>query len=164
MMQTRDLEYVIKAHSEMAKKPSNAIRFWDQKTPYHIHPIWCAAMILHETSLPEDIRVNGSQALLYHDILEDTTASLPPWLSERVRGLVAGMTFDSSKDEWGNLWKRDKEIRLLKVYDKTSNRMDSIWMGPQRREQHVAHLIKLVDDVQNNYGDLHILKFARTQY
>ena len=164
MIQVRDFEYVMKAHTEMAKKEANTVRMWDQRTPYHFHPIWCATTILHETSLPEGIRVDGSQALLYHDILEDTVASLPSWLSERVKGFVEGMTFHSSEDEWKDLWNRDKEVRLLKVYDKTSNLLDGVWMKPQRRDQHIAHLKKLVADVRENYGNLNILKIAETQY
>mgnify|MGYP001592156237 CR=1 FL=1 len=164
MTQSRDFEYVMKAHTDGAKKEASATRMWDQRTPYHFHPIWCATTILHETSLPESIRIDGSQALLYHDIVEDTIAPLPDWLSDRVRRLVNEMTFHSSEDEWENLWNRDKEVRLLKVYDKTSNLLDGVWMNPQRRAQHVAHLRKLVADVRGNYGDLNILKIAETQY
>ena len=154
----------MKAHSEMAKKETNINRMWDQKTPYYFHPIWCATTILHETSLPENIRMDGSLSLLYHDILEDTNASLPDWLSNRVRGLVEGMTFHSSEDEWENLWNRDKEVRLLKLYDKTSNLLDGVWMTPQRRNQHTTHLKRLIADVRENYGNLNILKIAETLY
>lgn len=160
-MDARDLAYIIDAHSN---KSGNRTRKWDMKTPYYVHPIWCAAMILHETSLPGDIRKDGSQALLYHDVLEDTTAGLAPWLSGRVRSLTMGMTFDSSEDEWENLWKRDKEVRLLKVYDKTSNLLDGIWMTPERREKHVTHLRRLVEDVEGNYGGLNILNVAKTLF
>lgn len=161
MLDQRDLIYIIKAHTEKARDPNNITRKWDEKTPYYNHSIWGATTILHETSLPEDTRVDGSQALLYHDVPEDTTAELPAWLSNRVKGLILGMTFDSSEDEWENLWNRDKEVRLLKVYDKTSNMLDSVWMKPERREQHKTHLIRLIDDVEHNYGDLNILKIAR---
>lgn len=164
MIEVRDLDYVIRAHSEMAKKEANATRMWDQRTPYHFHPIWCATTILHETSLPEDLRMDGSQALLYHDVVEDTTAPLPSWLSEKVKGLVSDMTFNSSEDEWENLWSRSQEARLLKVYDKTSNLLDGVWMKPQRRDQHVDHLKRLVKDVRSNYGNLNILKIAETKY
>lgn len=163
-MELRDLDYIIQAHTVHARKISNATRKWDNKTPYFIHPIWCATMILHETTLPEEIRKDGSQALLYHDVLEDTNEPLPAWLSPRVISLIRNMTFGLSEDEWLNLWGKDKEIRLLKVYDKTSNILDGSWMAARRRQKHIAHLKKLVADVRRNYGDLNILKIAETQY
>jgi len=160
MLDQRDLIYVINAHTENIRDSGSTTRKWDGKTPYHVHPIWGATTILHETSLPEDTRVDGSQAFLYHDVPEDTTVELPLWLSDRVKGLIFGMTFDSSEDEWENLWNRDKEIRLLKVYDKTSNMLDSVWMEPERREKHKAHLARLINDAYQNYGDLNIIKIA----
>ena len=162
MIEVKDLVYVIDAHTNRAVRPDKSTRMWDGKTPYHMHPIWCATTILHDTSLSEEIRRYGSQALLYHDILEDTTAGLPEWLSPEVRELVRGMTFKSSEDEWENLWERSQEVRLLKAYDKTSNLLDSVWMKPERKIQHQNHLRKLVEDVQRNYGDLNILRIAKT--
>ena len=162
MIETRDLVYVIDAHTNKAKKPVNSTRMWDKITPYYMHPLWCATMILHETSLLEELRINGSQALLYHDVLEDTMAELPEWLLERIKDLVHGMTFKSSEDEWENLWKRDKEVRLLKMYDKTSNLLDGVWIKPERKIQHINHLRKLSSDIRGNYGNLNIIRIART--
>jgi len=162
MIELKDLAYVIDAHTNKAIRPDKATRMWDNTTPYHMHPIWCATTILYDTSLSERIRKNGSQALLYHDVLEDTTAGLPDWLSLDVRRLVQGMTFKSSEDEWENLWERGQEIKLLKTYDKTSNLLDSVWMKPERKVQHQTHLRKLVEDVQRNYGNLNILRIAKT--
>jgi len=161
-MELRDLSYVIEAHDKKARKPENRVRNFDNQTPYSIHPIWCASMIRQEPSLPEKMRLNGSQALLYHDVSEDTTAELPEWLSDDVKGLVSELTFESSEDEWETLWNKDKQIRLLKLYDKTSNIMDSVWMKPERRQQHLTHLKKLCEDVEQNYGELNITRFART--
>ena len=64
MIKTRDITYIINAHTNKAKKPENTTRMFDGKTPYYVHPIWCATMILQETSLPEYLRREGSQALL----------------------------------------------------------------------------------------------------
>ncbi|MFH1917249.1 MAG: hypothetical protein ABIJ21_08370 [Nanoarchaeota archaeon] len=80
-MRQRILNYNIEAHQDHPRKPSNASRKWDGRTPYYIHPIWCATMLATETTLSEKIRLEGIHALLYHDILEDTTQSLPEWLS-----------------------------------------------------------------------------------
>lgn len=163
-MDVRDLSYVIEAHDKRARKPENRVRNFDKQTPYSIHPIWCASMIRQEPSLSEDVRLKGSQALLYHDVLEDTTAELPEWLSDDVRTLVSELTFESSEDEWKTLWNEDKQIRLLKLYDKVSNMMDSVWMKPKRRQQHLIHLRKLCEDVEKNYGELNITKFSRTLF
>lgn len=160
-MEQRDLAYIIDAHTNKARKPENKVRRWDNKTFYYIHPIWCATTLLHETSLPESIRGEGSQALLYHDVLEDTTAELPIWLSKKVKFLIKEMTFNSSEDEWKMLWDKDKQVRLLKLYDKVSNMTDGIWMEQTRRQQHLKHLRKLHENVEQNYGELNIVRFAR---
>jgi len=161
-MEIRDLAYVIEAHETKAREPENKFRSFDDRTPYSVHPIWCASMIRQEPSLPEDVRLRGGQALLYHDVPEDTTAELPDWLDDDVRTLVSELTFESSEDEWANVWDRGKEVRLLKLYDKVSNILDSVWMAPDRRLQHLTHLRKLCDDVERNYGELNITKLART--
>lgn len=163
-MEIRDLSYVIDAHNKKARKPENRFRNFDNKTPYYIHPIWCASMIRQEPSLSEDIRLKGSQALLYHDVPEDTTAELPEWLNNDVRTLISQLTFESSEDEWKNIWNRDKNVRLLKLYDGVSNVLDSIWMKTERRKQHLIHLRKLCEDVERNYGELNITKLARTLF
>lgn len=164
MIETRDIFYIIDAHTNKAREPTNTVRMFDGETPYYVHPIWCATMLSQETALSEDLRKKGSQALLYHDVLEDTYAGLPDWISSKVSTLIKDMTFDSSEDEWKNLWERAMEVKLLKAYDKTNNLLDSSWMKPERRIQHVTHLKKLVDDVEKNYGDLNILKLARDLY
>jgi len=161
-METKDLAYIIWAHTDEPRKPGNRYRKWDSRTPYYIHPIWCATMILQETSLPEDLRRNGSLALLYHDVLEDTTAGLPGWLSEDVGLLVSEMTFKSSEDEWENLWQRDERVRLLKLYDKTSNLLDGVWMTHDKRAHHLRHLRRIYEDVKAKYGELNITKLAST--
>ena len=162
MIDLKDLNYVIHAHTSLVRDPSKKVRQWDQTTPYFVHPLWCATTLLHETSLPEDLRRDGSQALLYHDVLEDTTAKLPDWLSQRVVLFIQGMVFQSSEEEWKHLWNREKEIRLLKLYDKTSNLLDGDWMIPERKKQHQAHLRRLSDDVYTHFGDLHIISLAKT--
>lgn len=163
-MDKRDLTYIIQAHDDKSRDPRNRFRKWDRRTPFYIHPIWCASMIRQETSLSEETRIQGSQVLLYHDVLEDTEAGLPKWVSGEVKSLVYGMTFESSEDEWENLWERSREIRLLKLYDKVNNLMDGIWMKQGRRQQHLDHLKKLCEDVEKNYGELNITRLARTLF
>ena len=151
----------INAHSRPIK-PSKAVRKWDGQTPYSVHPIWCAMMILHETALPEDIRADGSQALLFHDVLEDTLAELPDYLSARVKELVSDMTFESSDEEMVKVWDKSIEVKLLKLYDKVSNLMDSSWMSEQKLKRYQEYTLKLAREVEMAYGMLNIIKLAES--
>ena len=160
-MELRDIRFIMDAHNNKAKKVKPQVRKWDGKTPYYVHPIWCASMILQETNLPEKLRVNGSQALLYHDVLEDTEAELPEWLSKEVKELILDMTFESSHEEREKVWEKSQQIRLLKLYDKVSNIMDCIWMSTKAIEIHKKHLKKLAEDVEKNYGEINIVKLAK---
>lgn len=161
-MELRDIGFIIDAHNNKAKNVNPQVRKWDGKTPYYVHPIWCASMLLQETQLPEEIRLNGSQALLYHDVLEDTDAGLPGWLSQEVKELILDMTFASSQEEREKVWEKSQQIRLLKLYDKVSNMFDGIWMSPQAIKIHKEHLKKLTIDVEKNYGGINIVKMAKT--
>lgn len=155
------INFCIRAHATQATKPSKAVRKWDGRTPYGIHPIWCAMTLLSETTLPEEIRVNGAQALLLHDILEDTTAELPDDTPTEVRALVEGMTFDSSDEEMQLIWDRSLEIKLLKIYDKVSNLLDGSWMPVEKQARYAAYLLRLCDEVELHYGKLNIIQIAR---
>ena len=150
----------ISAHN-FPVKPSKAVRKWDGKTPYSVHPIWCATMILHETALAEDIRVDGSQALLFHDVLEDTLAELPNYLSDRVKKLVQDMTFESSDEEMLKVWDKPIEVKLFKLYDKVSNLMDASWMSPEKLRKYREYTNRLTQEVQTHYGELNIVKLAK---
>lgn len=149
------------AHADHAKKPSMAVRRWDGRTPYGIHPLWCGLTLLHETTLPKSLREAGAVALFYHDALEDTDMVLPK-LTKRVERLVRGMTFASSQEEEQKVWRRSKEVRLLKLCDKVSNLLDGAWMTPERRERYLAYTLRLAEDVERNYGSLNIIRIARS--
>lgn len=157
----KHLSYVINAHNNLAKKARNRVRLWDKKTPYSIHPIWCAMTILTETSLPKQLRENGCLALLYHDILEDTNAKLPSTLHINVRSLVVEMTFTKGiTQEMREVWEKEPEVKLLKLYDKVSNLLDSSWMSPEEFRLYLNHTRKLADYVKMQYGLLNIVKIA----
>lgn len=162
-MESRDFEWVIKAHTQYPRKPKMATRKWDGKTPYHIHPSWCATTLLTETSLPEDLRQDGALALLYHDVLEDTNLGLPPWLSARVHSLILDMTFyGGSQEEMEKIWGKSSEVKLLKLYDKVSNLMDGAWMSAEKREEYVKYTLRLCKDVEDHFGaGLTITKIAK---
>ncbi|MBI2542738.1 MAG: hypothetical protein HYW24_00945 [Candidatus Aenigmarchaeota archaeon] len=156
------LQYIIHAHRNHSTNTHKAVRYWDMKTPYSIHPIWCAMTLLTETSLPEATRENGSLALLYHDILEDTTVELPEYLPERVRYLVQEMTFEEgSAQEMREIWSKESEVKLLKLYDKVSNSLDGIWMTPEKYRQYNEYVRRLLHEVEAEYGELNIVKIGR---
>lgn len=155
------IEYSMDSHSRFSTKESNATRKWDGETPYGVHPTWCAMTLLHETRLPAELRKSGAEALALHDVLEDTTRPLPEKTSERVRQLVDGMTFESSRSEMQLIWDRSPEIRLLKLYDKVSNIMDGAWMSQEKRAAYLSYTKRLADDVERNFGALTIVKIAR---
>ena len=58
-------------------------------------PIWCGMTLLTETRLPEEIRFTGYQALIWHDVLEDTNLPLPDGTDLEVIRLVQEMTYQS---------------------------------------------------------------------
>jgi len=154
--------FVVAAHAEKPRRPENAIRRWDGKTPYAAHPIWCATMLMTESSLPEHVRAIGCQALLLHDILEDTTADLPDSVSEEVCALVREMTFPGgSREEVQEVWLRSDLCKLFKLYDKVSNCLDGAAFSDERWNQYSAYTLKLADFVESKWGQLHIVRIAR---
>jgi len=156
------IEYIIDAHEHHAKKPKKALRYWDMKTPYFIHPLWCATTISTETELDETTRKEGALTLLYHDVVEDTTKPLPDTLSDRVKELVGHMTFEGgSAEEMEKIWEKPIEVKLYKLYDKVSNLLDGAWMKPEKKAKYVAYTKKLCEEVESTYGDLHIVKMAK---
>ncbi|BCY16298.1 MAG: hypothetical protein GYA12_11760 [Chloroflexi bacterium] len=154
------INHAIAAHIENPKSPEDAIRFWDKKTPYVIHPIWCGMTLLTETKLPEDIRLPGYQALIWHDVLEDTNLSLPDGTDAVVARLVGEMTFASFKEEQELIDSKEDLIKLLKLYDKTSILLDATWMKDEKWKNLVDYTLKLRQFVLDTYGDLNIVKIA----
>ena len=160
---TESIVYCFRSHAEQPEKPSKAVRKWDGRTPYGIHPTWCAMTLLAETNLPESFREAGAQALLFHDILEDTTAELPEGTPDEVIRLVKEMTFASSDEEMQQIWSKPIEVKLLKLYDKTSNLLDGSWMSIEKRDRYGIYLLDLCAEVERHYGEfkLNIVDIAR---
>lgn len=156
----KHIDWVINAHQKHPKKPGNALRFWDMKTPYAIHPIWSAMTILTETRLDEKTRYNGALTLLYHDVLEDTNKKLPSSLTSEVKQQVQNMTFKDISEEMEHVWKKGNYIILLKLYDKVSNLMDSVWMKEKEAKEYKDYTRKLCQAVLKHYGNLNITKIA----
>ena len=155
------LQHTVRAHSHFPHTPRDAARLWDKRTPYAIHPIWCAMTLLTETTLPENIRYHGYLALLWHDTLEDTSLPLPNDIHPAVRQLVEEMTFANLDDEFAHLWTRSDTTKLLKLYDKVSQFLDGTWLSDTRWHQLLEHTRKLQTFVEATYGELNIVKIAR---
>ena len=155
------INHAITAHSKYPNSPKDSIRYWDKATPYAIHPIWCAMTLLTETTLPENIRLDGYQALLWHDTLEDTNLPLPANTRQQVKTLVEEMTFDSFEQEMLDVWEKSNITKLLKLYDKVSNLLDGVWMNEQKLEQMKKYTRRLTEFVESAYGELNIVKFAK---
>ncbi len=137
-------------------------RKFDNITPYAVHPLWCMTTILAEPLLPQHLRYKGAQALLFHDVIEDTNVSLPSELNDYVVSLIQDMTFESSAEEMAKIWEKPRFVQLLKLYDKTSNFMDGTWMSFEKREIYKVYIRLLIDNLSDEYEDLNIFKIARS--
>lgn len=156
------IRHAIAAHGDHWKTEKDAVRFHDKKTPYAVHPIWCATTILAEPDLTDEIRRIGYRVLLWHDTLEDTELALPRSTDPEIAGLVREMTFSSFDEETRELWTRSERVKLFKLYDKVSNLLDGGWMTNEKWNRYVEHTRKLASDVEESrWGDLNILKIAR---
>jgi (p)ppGpp synthase/HD superfamily hydrolase len=159
----RAILYANAAHSRHGRSPRDAVRFHDCTTPYVVHPLWCAASVLQEPALPMEFRRVASVALLWHDVLEDTTSSLPQDASLEVVRLVEGMTFSSFDEEQDQVWCRTPDVKLLKLYDKVSNLLDGSWMKADKWNAYVDYTLRLALEVERHFShlDLSIVKIAR---
>ncbi|GEM_PF-799921 len=157
----RVVEFVLRVHDKQATRPHKRIRFIDGKTPYGIHPLWCAFSILAEERLTEEVRVLGFWVLSGHDVLEDTTAKPLKNCPRHAKRLIKEMTFSGIREEMRDVWERSTLTRLFKLFDKTSNLMDGSWMPPDRHAKYVEYTLRLAEDVERNFGSLNIVAIAR---
>lgn len=156
------IDFIYTAHQEQPVELPNTYRFWDKRTPYAMHPIWCATTLLTETTLPEALRAQGALTLLYHDVLEDTTAGLPDNLPADVVEGIHHMTFDNFDQEVELLPKKPIHIQLFKLYDKTSNLLDATWMDAKLFEKYWKFTGELCQRVESEYGLLNIGRIYRS--
>ncbi len=134
--------------------------------PFVVHPFWCAMMLLHEIKVPIEQRQIGYQALLLHDVLEDTTLELPADLSEEVKRAVEAMTFETWQQEKEAVIKMPPFLKLLKLYDKVASIYDegvsAHKENGQKRQQWRRLTESLIEDVEKHYGKLRITSVARS--
>lgn len=154
------LSFIANAHENFSNSPEMAYRSHDNLTPYFVHPIWCASMLLQEPELPFHLRQSGAIALLCHDVLEDTTSDLPAVVTNEIAALIKGLTFQSFEHEVQELWDRPNEVKLLKLYDKVSNLLDGTWMKLPKLEIYREHTSKLAEQVNQTFGQINIVRLA----
>jgi len=153
------ITFAFNAHDVSANRAKDRFRKFDKKTPYAVHPTWLSLTMLHEAKIPEDKRILFFYVLLYHDVLEDTTAKLPDDTPPEVVKLVNEMTFTSSKEERTEIWKRSQEAILLKVFDKTSNLMNCY--SDKKLEDYRQYIPQLITEAEKHYPDLNIYKIVK---
>ena len=117
--------------------------------------------LLTEMDLDLALRIRGYQALLWHDVLEDTELRLPEDTTEDVSGLVDELTYTSFREERARIWEKSDEAKLLKAYDKASNLLDGRWMKSDKWNVYVAYTSRLIDFVSERYGELNIVRIGR---
>ncbi|MDP2918253.1 MAG: hypothetical protein Q8N68_02025 [bacterium] len=154
----RLLDFIYTAHQEHNTK--NDFR-QDGKIPFIAHPIWCALTLLNDQRIPFKERELGYQALLLHDILEDTSLELPDFVDHEVIELVKEMTHQSWEEEQ-NIENKSHLIKLLKLCDKISSMYDeTVKDEPLRRKEWKILTKKLLDDVENHYGNIRLVTLSK---
>lgn len=105
-------------------------RNFDERTQSAHHSILALELVTVESDVPAELRWLAGRALLWHDVLEDSTAGLPVGMPERVVELVQDMTFPGgSKQERIEIWGKAPIVRWLKLYDKAANLSDGARRG-----------------------------------
>lgn len=157
----QNIAWAFNAHQKNAITPEKSVRRWDKKTPYVMHPIWCAMTLLAETRVPEKERELGYQALLFHDMIEETTKTFPQGCDLAVVALVEDKTFPHREIEMQEIWNKKPLVILLTLIDKTSNLMDGTWMDAAKHANYVSYVSELCEEVERLYGELNITRIAR---
>ncbi len=113
---------VCRLHQLYPKRPDKAFRKEPPGTPYGVHPVFLATLIMQEPNLAEDERILGAKVLLGHDLKEDTTAELPVWCQvPEVLSLIDELTFKSEEDQLVVMWNRSPKAIFYKTWDNVGN-------------------------------------------
>jgi hypothetical protein len=150
---TEVLPEVTRLHARYPTEPKRATRKHDGRTPYGVHPTLAVSAILHERALSPKERLCGALTLAFHDVLEDTTAPLPPWVPAHIVEYIAAMCFESSTHEMETVWSRTPFIRMCKLYDKWSNLYDTS-MKPESLLRYCRYARALSESVRAEYPEL----------
>ncbi len=154
------LDFAYIAHQE--KSTRDPYR-QDGKLPFIVHPIWCALTLLEDNRVPFEERKVGYQALLLHDVLEDTSAGLPDFISPEVAKLVQEMTYQTWEEEQAAVLTKSPLLKLMKLIDKTATMYDEAMRkgGDEKKRQWKALMEKLVKDVEAHYGNIRVITIAK---
>jgi uracil DNA glycosylase len=152
------VRYVAEAHQAKVLPTAKAYRLFPsgEKNQYFTHSLWCSTMLLLETQLPESLRDDGAVALLFHDVLEDTSAPLPKSLSPESVRLIKDMTYKNFQDEVAGTLAKDSAVQLMKLYDKVATLYDGS-LRSFRYPEWLDFTEKLITNVERKYGQLNIV-------
>jgi hypothetical protein len=130
------------------------------KVPYATHPLGCAMLLIADQRIPWHEREIGFQALILHDVLEDTNADLPNWVDEEVKETVRQMTFESSDHALREASSKPIFIKLLML-------LDGFWsmyeehVQPVRRKQWKQGVAMAIKEVEQHYGNIRVVQIAK---
>ena len=118
-------------------------------------------VLLNDTRIPYEERRIGYQALLLHDVLEDTSLKLPEWVEPEVAKIVQEMTHETWEEEI-DIDKKSSLVQLLKLVDKTATMYDeNMRPDPQRRRnwrELIEKLLKKLNQIIKTAELFHWLK------
>lgn len=129
--------------------------------PYMVHCMWAASTLAMDPEISEGERVLGFQILLLHDVLEDTTKTLPDWIDEDVKKGVYALTHDNWEDEQAAAEHYTPFLKLLKLCDKMQTLYERSIQDPQKQKEWKAFTESLLQDVVKRYGNTRITVIAR---
>ncbi|MFZ3020462.1 MAG: hypothetical protein WA051_03035 [Minisyncoccia bacterium] len=134
----------------------------DGRVPFFTHPLWCALTLLNDQRISFEDRNIGYQALLLHDVLEDTSEKLPDYIDNEVRELVNKMTHETWEEEQ-ILENKSPLVKLLKLHDKISSMYDeTVRTDPVRRKEWRQLIEKLISETKKYYPEAKIIPVAET--
>lgn len=135
------------------------------KVPYMTHPLGSALLLLADTTIPYKERELGFKILVLHDVLEDTSLTLPDWLESKVKRGVEDMTYcgpNSLEDKMQWLNGKNHFTKLLLFYDSFWSLYERHVGGPPfRKSLWKKAVLSLKSDVEKHYGDIRIVQIAR---
>ena len=154
----RLIDFIYDAHQNHNAK--NDFR-QNGRVPFFVHPTWCALMLLNDQRISFEERQIGYQALLLHDVLEDTSLPIPEWVDKRVVNLVKEMTHETWEEE-KDIGEKPNSVKLLKLCDKSATMYDeSIRPDPVRRKEWKELTQKLLKDVEDKYGNIRLVQVGK---
>lgn len=151
------LDFVYSAHQENPRQGASTTR--QQGTvPFVVHPLWCGLLLLNDATVDQAERELGFQALLFHDVLEDTKLRLPDFIDPMVPPLVADMTYTSWDQEKNEVPTKSIFVQFLKVIDKAATIYDSshTFDGTTKGREWKQFSLLLLANTRSTYGETHV--------